>query len=347
MSRSDLPPPYQPHDFLLGAAMRCAAWVDSFGRLLLSAPVRAQLSDAPLLRHNIDLVSANSRVYRTDGLLEAQHIDGGRVWILPEAKSHPDSGTALQIFNYMAQIWQWESARFGTTRLSPVLPAVVYSGRRVWRPPLSMGDLIAAPGRQDPKRWEIWRRMGGAAAGADPLRAFAGSMRFAFHDLERADIAGDYPDPQVIAVLHGLVLRAPNADRIKAIFEALPDDVHLAMAMVWYIARVVPGMTRAMVAAIARNGKLKPKTERAMQTQEGIDAAMKDFVSVMSPNFPARLRAEGKAETLCRQLQIRFGPLSGKSRAAILDASPEQLDAWLEAVLQAGSIDEVLRNGAA
>ena len=57
-------------------------------------------------------------------------------------------------------------------------------------------------------------------------------------------------------------------------------------------------------------------------------------------------RAEGKAEALLRLLERRFGAVPEDSRARVLAAPIEDLDAWLDAVILAPSLDDVFRNGA-
>ena len=57
-------------------------------------------------------------------------------------------------------------------------------------------------------------------------------------------------------------------------------------------------------------------------------------------------KAEGKAETLLRQLERRFGAVPEDSRARVLAAPVEDLDAWLDAVISVSSLDDVFRNGA-
>ena len=48
---------------------------------------------------------------------------------------------------------------------------------------------------------------------------------------------------------------------------------------------------------------------------------------------------EGKAESLIRLLGQRFGPLSPEVEARIKQASPDELDGWLDQVLDAPSLE--------
>ncbi|MEX1364584.1 MAG: hypothetical protein AB1Z98_15770 [Nannocystaceae bacterium] len=60
----------------------------------------------------------------------------------------------------------------------------------------------------------------------------------------------------------------------------------------------------------------------------------------------AVIRNEGKreanAQTLLKQLRLRFGRVPEATRAQIEAARPEQLDVWLERVLTAKTLEEVL-----
>ena len=53
-------------------------------------------------------------------------------------------------------------------------------------------------------------------------------------------------------------------------------------------------------------------------------------------------KAEGEAKSLLRLLERRFGPLPEWARERVSAASVEQLDAWLDGVLDARSPDDLL-----
>ncbi len=55
-----------------------------------------------------------------------------------------------------------------------------------------------------------------------------------------------------------------------------------------------------------------------------------------------RRACEGKSETLARLLKRRFGPLPEALQAHIAAANLKQLDRWLDAVLDAPTLDPVL-----
>ncbi len=55
-----------------------------------------------------------------------------------------------------------------------------------------------------------------------------------------------------------------------------------------------------------------------------------------------RGRAEGQAKTLLKLLQLRFGSIPDRTRTRVEAAVPEQLDAWVERVLTAPTLDDAL-----
>ena len=57
----------------------------------------------------------------------------------------------------------------------------------------------------------------------------------------------------------------------------------------------------------------------------------------------ARGSLRARTEILARLLERRFGPLPARIRKRIDDAAQEQLDAWLEAVLDAPELKAVFR----
>jgi hypothetical protein len=52
-------------------------------------------------------------------------------------------------------------------------------------------------------------------------------------------------------------------------------------------------------------------------------------------------RAEGRAELLLRQLQIKFGPLAEPIERRVRNALADELDRWAERVLTAKAINDV------
>ena len=59
----------------------------------------------------------------------------------------------------------------------------------------------------------------------------------------------------------------------------------------------------------------------------------------------AKGRAEGRKQDLIRLLERRFGPLPQAARKRIADADADQLDGWVDRVLDATSLEAALGDG--
>ena len=59
----------------------------------------------------------------------------------------------------------------------------------------------------------------------------------------------------------------------------------------------------------------------------------------------AEVRAAGRAELLLRQVRRRFGTVPSDVDARVRSAPDSQVDAWADAVLDAPSLDDLLKNG--
>ncbi len=66
------------------------------------------------------------------------------------------------------------------------------------------------------------------------------------------------------------------------------------------------------------------------------------FYNMSLAEREARGKAAGKAEVLLKLLQLRFGSLTEPTRARVDAATPQQLDTWVERVLTATTLDDVL-----
>jgi len=86
---------------------------------------------------------------------------------------------------------------------------------------------------------------------------------------------------------------------------------------------------------------LDPETRRRVRERED---SLKLYEMSLAAS-EARGEARGKAEVLLKLLQLRFGSLSETTRARVQSATPEQLDAWVDEVLRARTLDDVLETG--
>ncbi len=79
--------------------------------------------------------------------------DGAPAWlyVLLEHQSTPDRWLRLRLLKYSIRIWERDRRRHpGEEQLRPIVPLVLYQGRRVWRQACEFSELFAAPVRRWP-----------------------------------------------------------------------------------------------------------------------------------------------------------------------------------------------------
>ena len=164
------PPAPTPHDALFRHSMSSDDNVRSLIRLMLPADAVAGMDLSAMRREEGTFVDETLRGRQTDLLVSVptgRTDDAARVWIyvLADHKSDVDRMMARQLFTYVDRIWQ----RVGTTVvdgrrvLPPVVPIVLYHGRRRWTAPRDIGDLVATVDGLEAFRpslpihvWDVW-----------------------------------------------------------------------------------------------------------------------------------------------------------------------------------------------
>lgn len=118
-----------------------------FLRNYLPPEVAALLDLDPkhLVRGAESYIDPKLRGHQSDLLYRARLRDGSpaAVFILVEHKSRPDPWVALQLLRYMLQIWQ--AALQAGLPLFPIVPLVVYHGKRRWRVSTNFSGLFRGP----------------------------------------------------------------------------------------------------------------------------------------------------------------------------------------------------------
>ncbi len=324
----DLP---NPHDALFRALLSDPERAGAFLREHLPNSIVGHLSDDPpeiLEGSFVDDALAGSQ---SDLLMKLRLRSGGVAFafVLAEHKSTPDPGLPLQLATYMVRIWKrhagTETARLRA--LPPIVPIVLYHGAARWHVPEGLGQMIATP---------------------DPALAFLPGAGYILRNLRAMDaeaLSGN------AALRAGFVtLRREALDHLAAIAAALPEGSDLRRQVVEYILRVYDVDMEDLKAALRRDGQRE--MEALMGTiadtlikqghEDGRAEGRAEGVKAGEQRGLTRGREEGRADTLRRQLERRFGPLPQEARARIDAASLAELDRWLDAVLDAASLDAVL-----
>ncbi len=304
-------PSNMPHDAMFRAMLEDVDRADRLVRDSLPEEIAALLADTPVRQVPGSWIDEALAGHQADALFEGELTNGGTalVYLLLEHKSYPDPEVPVQLLRYLSRIWSTHIVGKGTTGgLPPIVPVVYYHGARRWSVPRSVPGMIVAP---------------------EPLAALSRSMEYILHDLARTEPGALPGDRTARAVLTALVLAFADhvpRETLVEILAALPEGGTLERQMIAYIVAQFNIDETDLAAA----GQLaRPGTWEAL-------------MGTIAETLITRGKAEGKAETLLRLLRRRFGDVPAPEEARIRAAALADLDAWLDAVLDAESLEAVL-----
>ena len=316
-------PPATPHDALFRALLADPARADTLVREYVPPAVAAELSATPIEPVDASFVDPILHQSQSDRLFEARLKGGGKafVYVLLEHKARPAAGTALQMLGYMVRIWQRHAGERAERlrALPPIVPLIFYHGRERWSEPLSVTEMIAGEGE---------------------LGSFARRLRCVLHDLgERPleELSGDAAVWSVLAALVAALRGRTEEGLLRRILSGLADGSELEMQVLSYIVRTCE-LTPAELETAGRAAK--PRRWEALMATVA-EAWVREGEARGKAVGLAEGKAEGKAETLLRLLERRFGTVPESARVRVTHGSAAQIDAWLDALLDAHSLPAV------
>ena len=306
----------KPHDAI------CKITLDDPGRALSFI-----LDHVPPLRGQVKSVKPASgaftdsrtlRELQCDCVLEVILESGERklVLVAVEHKSSPDAMSVLQLAKYLIAILERHvGGEAGKLENPPsIIPVLLYHGKDNWQLPerldVTFGDGEDAPGfkmRCIPVN----------------LSKMPESRLSSHPDVRSAFLTMRY----VSGALQG-------GNRLNDVLNALPkSDIRFAGALVVYLLRVGPDSRARLESAITET---RPDLRGVIMEQLGKGA--RELVA----EGEAVGYGRGKADGLARLMQHRFnGDLTPEIRQQIAGASIEDLDRWLDRILEAPSLDAV------
>ena len=230
--------------------------------------------------------------------------------LLLEFQAGVDQAMAVRMLAYTALLQQRLIAD-GVLRergaLPPVLPVVIYNGRRRWTAPVEVADLIAA--------------------GGEVLAPYQPSQRYYLLDAARIPDA-DLPTDNLVSALVGLE-KARDAPRLREALRALSGllraagDEHLARAfMAW------------LRSELREAGRLPPGGGDALAQLQETQTMLKETVREWTREWLEQGRAQGieqgrdeERALLCRLAARKFDGAAAEGLAAALAGvtDPERL----------------------
>ncbi|MFW6213876.1 MAG: Rpn family recombination-promoting nuclease/putative transposase [Spirochaetota bacterium] len=106
----------------------------------------SQYSHATISVKRDSLVPPELRSRQTDLLIRfGQNDQSAYAFVLYEHKSYPDRWVSVQLLRYLLIIWSREPKRehSGINYLPPIMPIVIYHGRKTWKQPREFSELVA------------------------------------------------------------------------------------------------------------------------------------------------------------------------------------------------------------
>lgn len=268
---------------------------------------------------------------RHTDLLFVVHLRGAPVflYVLLEHKARAERFVALSLAGYLVRIWHgWRVEHPNEASLPQIIPIVVHHGRRPWREPTQLRELIAA----------------GSPAAADAAGQFGADLRFVLCDLTGVD---DHDLRRRPLQPLGRVALAFLA-RLRG---ALPGDV-IAIVRRWLdqVARVLAAPDGAQRLLVLWSYLLMvtdvPVDELAAVVAE-LGAEARELMTTTGHRLRAEGRQEGRTEgrgdLLLVQLRTRFGEVAEATERRVRAATDQELERWAIAILRAATLDEVLQ----
>ena len=307
-----------PHDRLFKKLLGDPERAADVLQMHLPDEIRRILSDKPPVLPDGNYIDETLGLRQND-LLYRVELRGGKkafVYVLLEHLSNQDLRTPLRLATYILRIWDRhaETTPDGRLLLRPVISLVIYHGPRRLNVPQSLSDLVDLDD--------------------GPLRELLRGMHYLVVDLghvsEGSLARGRELRAGVLAMIYAY--RRPPAARILVrILRLLLDGSSLEAAVVDFIVSVC-SIKREDLESAAR--EVKPKRWESM-----MDTIAEQWLK----EGEARGEARARSAILSRQLRHRFGRLPAGVRKRIDGASEDQLDTWLDAVLDAPELEAVFR----
>ncbi len=293
-----------PHDALFRSLLSDPERTRDFLRRHLPDSIAERLVDVPPEIVDGSFVDEALAASQSDVLLKARLASGGdvAVYILCEHKSTPDPGLPLQLASYMLRIWKrfagGSAARLRA--LPPVIPVVVYHGEADWSVPAGLREMIASD---------------------DPGLAFLPGEGYILRNLRAMEIDGLARDAALRAGF--ITLRREALSRMAEIAAALSEDGDLTRQVLEYILRVYDADMDTLRTLLRNEGQNEP---------EGLMGTIAETLLEQGEARGIKKgEALGKAGTLTRLLERRFGPLPRDVRVRIGAAGLAEIDVWLDA----------------
>jgi predicted transposase/invertase (TIGR01784 family) len=317
--------PGTPHDRLFHHVFSNPAHAAGELRLLLPPELVRRIDWSTVVALPTRFVDPKLDEFRSDVLFSAR-LGKSEIllYLLLEHQSTSDPLMPFRLLEYVVKIWDhYLREHPGTRRFPAVVPMVLHHSKRGWNAPVTLRDLVDL----DDDSFALMAR-------------FVPTFEFLLDDISKQD--DDQIRARVLTDLARLTLlclrtlstsRNPAED-LRRWFDLCAsvlratDGTAAFSALTRYI-RSTSKIPQDHLWAFAR--ELGPKAEEVVMTNE----------QMLIAEGVAKGRIEGEAKVLLKQLAAKFGAVPESVRSRVQQASVDELDAWVERVLVAETLDAV------
>ena len=321
---------------------------DSYFRAVLGAPERAAdflrchlppaivplLADEPPELLDGSFIDNDLRNSQSDLLFRVKLTSGEYIFVIVEHASSVVPGMADRLRRYRQQIWEREEEARGAKpgRITPILAIVVYHGRARWTAPHLPGDVMTA----DPELQDLVTE--------DPeLHGQMYGPGYRLRDIGRMPENEWACDPDLKSSLLALVhaYRGQAGSRVLSrIRDLLSEGTKFEKQTYRYILKAYDIDLETLLATVETKGA----TTVASLAEQLISKGRTEGEARGVARGRAEGEARGRASILNRLLERRFGRVPAAVRERVRSASVHELDAWLDAVLEAPTLEAVFEH---
>ncbi|MFV8754052.1 Rpn family recombination-promoting nuclease/putative transposase [Nannocystaceae bacterium ST9] len=304
----------QPHDSLFKAAFQQPENAAALARCNLPSSLSAHFDWSTMRLTSGSFVDEQLARRFTDLLFEVQTDFGeALVYLLFEHQSSNHPRMPLRMSRYMDRIWTRFDRQHASGPLPPIVPLLISHAPEGWTAPRSFRELF------DPAIFEH----------APELARFVPDFELLVDDLRRT--SDDDLARRALAAFAKAALWLLRDGRAGKLIETMPKWVGL-----------LEGLSRPSLEAIVNyvvavaNDPMTWEAFRANLHQ----LAPRAEGDVMT--LTEQWLNQGEARMLTKLLRSKFGELPESARSRVMSASPSELEAWIERVLVATTLEQVL-----
>jgi len=308
----------QPHDHLFHAIFGQPTHAAALLRRVLPTVATDGVVWESLREVSGTLLDRDLAAHHADLLFHARTRSERDVLFLLEHKAQQEPHAVVQLFGYVALVWQrWIDRPRRSRALPVVVPLLVHHDRRAWRAPRTLAALLRLRAQEQPLAPSLpLHLLDLAEHSEDSIRALA------------------LPPSATLCLLHLSLARWMAPDELVA--AALRwADLYRAAAATTGIASLQVFHSYAIWVTETPRQQLADCMARILGPEAGA------HVMSTADKLIAEGKAAGRAEIVLQQLHKRFGRCAHDHAARLRAASIAELDRWALRLLDARTIDGV------